>query len=159
MLGYYKNQKLTDEAFDDGWFKTGDIGFFDEDGFLHINGRQKNVIISKSGENVFPEEIEDILNRNPFVQECMVFGEEDEKHTEIIGVQIVTDAEAFIEFSEKNKVKITPELVNDIISEAVKETNKELPAFKQVRKFYVRDSEFEKTTTQKIKRYLVKNIH
>lgn len=157
MLGYYKNQKLTDEAFDDGWFKTGDIGFFDEDGFLHINGRQKNVIISKSGENVFPEEIEDILNRNPFVQECMVFGEQDEKHTEIIAVQIVTDAEAFIEYSEKNKVKITPELVNDIISEAVKETNKELPAFKQIRKFYVRDSEFEKTTTQKIKRYLVKH--
>ena len=158
MLGYYKNQKLTDEAFDNGWFKTGDIGFFDEDGFLHINGRQKNVIISKNGENVFPEEIEDILNRNPFVQESMVYGEQDEKHTEIIAVQIVTDAEAFIEYSEKNKVKITTELVNDIIAEAVKETNKELPAFKQIRKFYVRDSEFEKTTTQKIKRYLVKNI-
>jgi long-chain acyl-CoA synthetase len=156
MLGYYKNQKLTDEAFDDGWFKTGDIGFFDEDGFLHINGRQKNVIISKSGENVFPEEIEDILNRNPFVQECMVFGEQDEKHTEIIAVQIVTENEVFIEYSEKKNVKITPELVNEIISEAVKETNKELPAFKQVRKFYVRDNEFEKTTTQKIKRYLVK---
>ena len=159
MLGYYKNQKLTDEAFDNGWFKTGDIGFFDEDGFLHINGRQKNVIISKSGENVFPEEIEDILNRNPFVQESMIYGEQDEKHTEIIAVQIVTDAEAFIEYSEKNKVKITPELVNDIIAEAVKETNKELPAFKQIRKFYVRDSEFEKTTTQKIKRYLVKNVN
>jgi long-chain acyl-CoA synthetase len=159
MLGYYKNQKLTDDAFDNGWFRTGDIGFFDEDGFLHINGRQKNVIISKSGENVFPEEIEDILNRNPFVQECMVFGEQDEKHTEIISVQIVTDAEAFIEYSEKNKVKITPELVNDIIGEAIKETNKELPAFKQIRKFHVRDSEFEKTTTQKIKRYLVKNIN
>lgn len=157
MLGYYKNQKLTDDAFDNGWFRTGDIGFFDEDGFLHINGRQKNVIISKSGENVFPEEIEDILNRNPFVQESMVYGEQDEKHTEIIAVQIVTDAEAFIEYSEKNKVKITPELVNDIIGEAIKETNKELPAFKQIRKFYVRDSEFEKTTTQKIKRYLVKH--
>ena len=159
MLGYYKNQKLTDEAFDDGWFKTGDIGFFDEDDFLHINGRQKNVIISKSGENVFPEEIEDILNRNPFIQECMVYGEEDEKHTEIIAVQIVTDAEAFIEYSEKNRVAITPELLNDIISEAVKETNKELPAFKQIRKFHIRDSEFEKTTTQKIKRYLVKNAN
>ena len=159
MLGYYKNQKLTDEAFDHGWFKTGDIGFFDEDGFLHINGRQKNVIISKSGENVFPEEIEDILNRNPFVQECMVYGEEDEKHTEIIAVQIVTDAEAFIEYSEKNKVKITPELVNEIIAEAVKEVNKELPVYKQIRKFHIRDSEFEKTTTQKIKRYLVKNVN
>ena len=159
MLGYYKNQKLTEEAFDNGWFKTGDIGFFDEDGFLHINGRQKNVIISKSGENVFPEEIEDILNRNPFVQESMVYGEQDEKHTEIIAVQIVTDAEAFIEYSEKNKVKITPELVNDIIAEAVKETNKELPVVKQIRKFYVRDTEFEKTTTQKIKRYLVKNVN
>jgi len=159
MLGYYKNQKLTDDAFDDGWFRTGDIGFFDEDGFLHINGRQKNVIISKSGENVFPEEIEDILKRNSFVQECMVFGEQDEKHTEIISVQIVTDAEAFIEYSEKNKVKITPELVNEIISEAVKETNKELPVYKQIRKFHIRDSEFEKTTTQKIKRYLVKNVN
>ena len=159
MLGYYKNQKLTDEAFDNGWFKTGDIGFFDEDGFLHINGRQKNVIISKSGENVFPEEIEDLLNRSSFIQECMVYGEQDEKHTEIIAVQIVTDAEAFIEYSEKNNVKITPELVNEIISEAVKETNKELPVFKQIRKFYIRDSEFEKTTTQKIKRFLVKNDH
>lgn len=158
MLGYYKNQKLTDAAFDDGYFKTGDIGFFDADGFLHINGRQKNVIISKSGENVFPEEIEDIFNRNPFVQECMVYGEQDEKQAEIIAVQIVTDAEAFIEYSGKNKIAITTELVNEIISEAVKETNKQLPAFKQIRKFYVRDSEFEKTTTQKIKRYLVKNV-
>ena len=159
MLGYYKNQKLTDEVFDDGWFKTGDIGFFDDDGFLHINGRQKNVIISKTGENVFPEEIEDILDRNPFIQECMVYGEQDEKHTEIIAVQIVTDAESFIEYSEKNNVTITPELVNEIISEAVKETNKELPVFKQIRKFYIRDSEFEKTTTQKIKRFLVKNTY
>ena len=158
MLGYYKNQKLTEEAFDNGWFKTGDIGFFDEDGFLHINGRKKNVIISKNGENVFPEEIEDILNRSPFVQESMVYGEQDDKHTEIIAVQIVTDAEAFIEYSEKNKVAITPELVNEKIAEAVKETNKELPAFKQIRKFYVRDSEFEKTTTQKIKRFLVKSV-
>lgn len=157
MLGYYKNQKLTEEAFDNDWFKTGDIGFFDEDGFLHINGRKKNVIISKNGENVFPEEIEDILNRSPFVQESMVYGEQDDKHTEIIAVQIVTDAEAFIEYSEKNKVAITPELVNEKIAEAVKETNKELPAFKQIRKFYVRDSEFEKTTTQKIKRYLTKH--
>lgn len=156
MLGYYKNPQLTQEAFDDGWFKTGDLGFFDEDGFLHIAGRKKNVIIANNGKNVFPEEIEDLLNRSPFIQECMVYGEKDEKHDEVIAAQIVTDAEAFIEYSEKNNVQITPELVNNIIAEEIKKVNKELANYKQIRRFYIRDTEFEKTTTQKIKRYLVK---
>lgn len=156
MLGYYKNPKLTQEAFENGWFKTGDLGYFDEDGFLHIAGRKKNVIIANNGKNVFPEEIEDLLNRSSFIQECMVYGEQDEKHDEVIAAQLVTDAEAFIEYSEKNNVQITPELVNSIISEEIKKVNKELANYKQIRKFYVRDTEFEKTTTQKIKRYLVK---
>lgn len=156
MLGYYKNPKLTQETFENGWFKTGDLGYFDEDGFLHIAGRKKNVIIANNGKNVFPEEIEDLLNRSPFIQECMVYGEQNDKHDEVIAAQIVTDAEAFIEYSEKNNVQITPELVNDIISEEIKKVNKELANYKQIRKFYIRDTEFEKTTTQKIKRYLVK---
>ena len=155
MLGYYKNPRLTEEAFDDGWFKTGDLGYIDSDGFLHISGRMKNVIISKSGKNIFPEEIEDILNRNPFIQECLVYGEKDEKQDEIIAVQIVTDAEAFIEYSEKNNIAITPELIEQTISEAIKQANEELTNYKQIRKFYIRDKEFEKTTTQKIKRYLI----
>lgn len=155
MIGYYKNQKLTAESFEDGWFKTGDLGYIDPDGFLHISGRKKNVIISKSGKNIFPEEIEDILNRNPFIQESLVYGEKDEKQDEIIAVQLVTDAEAFIEYSEKNNVTITTELIHKTISEAIKKTNKELTGYKQIRKFYIRDKEFEKTTTQKIKRYLV----
>jgi len=155
MLGYYKNPKLTEEAFQDGWFKTGDLGYIDSDGFLHISGRKKNVIISKSGKNIFPEEIEDILKRNPFIQECLVYGEKDEKQDEIIAVQIVTDAEAFIEYSEKNNVDITQELIKAKVDEAVKAANKELTSYKQIRKFYIRNKEFEKTTTQKIKRYLV----
>ena len=155
MLGYYKNPKLTEETFENGWFKTGDIGYIDSDGFLHISGRKKNVIISKSGKNIFPEEIEDILNRNPFIQECLVYGEKDEKQDEIIAVQLVTDAEAFIEYSEKNNVAITPEFIEKTISEAIKQANKELTSYKQIKKFYVRNKEFEKTTTQKIKRYLV----
>lgn len=155
MLGYYKNPKLTEETFKNGWFKTGDIGYIDSDGFLHISGRKKNVIISKSGKNIFPEEIEDILNRNPFIQECLVYGEKDEKQDEIIAVQLVTDAEAFIEYSEKNNVAITPEFIEKTISEAIKQANKELTSYKQIKKFYVRNKEFEKTTTQKIKRYLV----
>ncbi len=157
MPGYYKNQKLTDDSFADGWFKTGDLGCFDEDGFLHISGRKKNVIIANNGKNVFPEEIEDILNRHPFVLESMVYGEKNEKHDEIIAVQIVIDAEAFIEYSEKNFVEITPELINEKMSEVIKEVNNELSSYKQIRKFYVRENEFEKTTTQKIKRYLVNN--
>ncbi|OGU65121.1 MAG: AMP-dependent synthetase [Stygiobacter sp. RIFOXYC12_FULL_38_8] len=157
MLGYYKNEKATQDTFDDGWLKTGDIGFYDEDGFLHINGRKKNVIISKSGKNVFPEEIEDVLVRSPFVLECLVFGEDDPKQGEIISAQIVVDAEAFIELSETQKVKITEELIRKKISEEIEKANKELAAHKMIKKFYIRDNEFEKTTTQKIKRYLVKN--
>ena len=157
MPGYYKNQKLTDDSFTGGWFKTGDLGCFDEDGFLHISGRKKNVIIANNGKNVFPEEIEDILNRHSFVLESMVYGEKNEKHDEIIAAQIVIDAEAFIEYSEKNFVEITPELINEKMSEVIKEVNKELSSYKQIRKFYIRENEFEKTTTQKIKRYLVSN--
>ncbi|MCX6170915.1 MAG: AMP-binding protein [Ignavibacteriales bacterium] len=157
MLGYYKNEKATENTFENGWFKTGDIGFIDEDGFLHINGRKKNVIISKSGKNVFPEEIEDILNRSPFILECLIIGEEDPKQGEIISAQIVVDAEAFIELAETNQIKINEELLNHTIAEEIEKTNKQLAAHKQIKKFSIRESEFEKTTTQKIKRYLVKN--
>ncbi len=156
MPGYYKNEKLTGEAFDNGWFKSGDVGYFDSDGFLHISGRKKNVIISRTGENVFPEEIEDIINRDKFVQESYIYGEADAKLDEIIAVQLVMDGEALIEYSEINNVPITPELIQQLASAAVKKTNEQLPAFKQIRKFYVREREFEKTTTQKIKRYLIK---
>ncbi len=155
MLGYYKNEKATADAFSDGWFKTGDIGFIDNDGFLHINGRKKNVIISKSGKNVFPEEIEDILVRSPFVLESIVFGEEDPKQGEIISVRLVVDAEAFIELAETQNLKINDELINKTIAEEIEKTNKQLAGYKQIKKFYIRENEFEKTTTQKIKRYLI----
>jgi long-chain acyl-CoA synthetase len=155
MTGFYKNEKASREVFEDGWFMTGDLGFIDEDGFLHICGRKKNVIISRSGKNVFPEEIEDILQRSPFIQECLVYGEDDPKLDEIISAQIVVDAEAFIELSEARGVPITPELINDVIAKEVKKANAELSSFKQIKKFTIRELEFEKTTTLKIKRYLV----
>lgn len=155
MLGYYKNEKATSDTFENEWFKTGDIGFVDKDGFLHINGRKKNVIISRTGKNVFPEEIEDILNRSPYILESLIFGEKDLKQDEIIAVQIVADAEAFIEYSASNKVSITADLINKIIQDEIDKANKQLPAYKQIKKIYIREKEFEKTTTQKIKRYLV----
>ena len=155
MLGYYKNEEATRCVFEDGWFKTGDLGRLDGDGFLHIAGRQKNVIISKSGENVYPEELEDLLNRSPFIMESLVYGEADKKQDEIIAAQIVADAEAFIELSETRGVKITNELLDDVIGKEVAKVNGQVAAFKQIKKFYRRDREFEKTTTQKVKRFLV----
>ncbi len=155
MPGYYKNPTATKETFEDGWFKTGDLGYFDEDGFLFICGRKKNVVIANNGENVYPEEIEDALCRNQFVLECMVYGEEDEKHDEKIVALIVPDTSAFIEYSNKNNVQINPELIDNLISQAVKETNKQLVSFKQIKKYYIHEGELEKTTTQKVKRYLV----
>lgn len=155
MLGYYKNDELTNQVMEDGWFKTGDLGFFDEDGFLHICGRKKNVIIANNGKNVFPEEVEDILNRSPFIMESLVYGEEDAKQKEIIAAKIVVDGEALIGYAGKKDVKITKEMMYDLISKEVEETNKQLSPYKRIRKFHIRDKEFEKTTTQKIKRYKV----
>lgn len=157
MPGYYKNEEATKNTFEDGWFKTGDLGYIDEDSFLHISGRKKNVIIAKNGKNVFPEEIEDILNRSPYILESLVYGEKTEKDGEVIAVQLVVDAEAFIELSELKNVKITNDFIKNIINEEIQKTNKQLTSYKQIKKFYIRDQEFEKTTTQKIKRYLVKN--
>jgi long-chain acyl-CoA synthetase len=155
MLGYYKNPALTNDVFENGWFKTGDLGRIDEDGFLHISGRKKNVIISKTGENVYPEELEDLINRSPFILECIVYGEQDKKQGEIIAVQVVVDAEAFIEYAETKKIEITPDLINKIIADEIAKVNGQTAQFKQIRKFYIRDREFEKTTTQKVKRFLV----
>jgi long-chain acyl-CoA synthetase len=158
MLGYYKNPTATKDTFENEWFKTGDLGYVDDDGFLFICGRKKNVIIANNGENVYPEEIEDILNRSQYVLESMVYGEEDEKHDERIAALIVPDTAAFIEYSAKNNVEINPELIDRLISEAVKEANRQLSGFKQIKKFYLHENELEKTTTQKVKRYAVNMI-
>ena len=143
MLGYYKNKTLTDSAIVNGWFYTGDLGIIDEDGFLHISGRKKNVIITKNGKNVFPEEIEDALLLSTFVKEVLVYADKNTKEDDdVIAAQIVPDHESFIEMSEKNNVPITSEFIKLTIGEAIKQVNKSLPSY-------------EKTTTQKIKRYLV----
>jgi long-chain acyl-CoA synthetase len=156
MKGYYKNEELTREAFSGGWFRTGDLGYIDGDGFLHISGRHKNVIISAGGKNVFPEEIEDILSRSPFIQECYVYGQKDAKQGEIIAAQIYADAEAFIELAAASGEQITEDVVRRIIAEEVEKTNQQLKPHKRIRTFSLRDQEFQKTTSQKIKRHLVR---
>ncbi len=157
MKGYYKNPKLTEETFDDGWFKTGDMGFIDEDGFLHINGRAKNVIISKNGKNVFPEEIEELLNRSPYILESAVVGTKDAKQGELITAQIVPDSEAFMKYAEELAEQLSEKLIYDKIKTEIDSINQQLTSYKRIQKFEIREQEFEKTTTHKIKRHLLKN--
>ena len=156
MPGYYKNDEATREAIDrEGWFHTGDLGYIDKDGFLHISGRKKNVIIAANGKNVFPEEIEDLLNRSPLIQESMVYGESTGDYNEKIKAQVVVDGEALISRSEAKKQKITEDWIRQVVRTEINKVNKQLPSYKRIQDFLVREEEFAKTTTQKIKRYMV----
>ena len=131
MLGYYKNPEATADAFVDGWFNTGDIGKIDEDGFVFITGRKKNIIVLSNGKNVYPEEIETEFLKIPYVDEVVVYGRDD-----------ILCAEIYTETPDKK----------DEIREKLREINENLPSYKQVKHVEFRDEEFEKTTTKKIKR-------
>ena len=149
MIGYYKNEEATRDAFtDDGWFRTGDIGYLDSDGYIYITGRKKNVIILSNGKNVFPEEVEGYLYKCDLINECVVIGRENANG------EIVITAVVYPEY-EKLADKSADE-IHDIIKEQINVINRDLPSFKQVREVEIRDVEFEKTTSKKIKRFLVK---
>ena len=150
MLGYYKNEEATKEVFtDDGWFRTGDIGYMDTDGYIYITGRKKNVIILSNGKNVFPEELEEHLaERADVIGESVVIGRKHESGETVITAVIYPNPE----FSEGK----SPEEIEAGVKAAVTEVNKSLPVYKQMREVDVRTTEFEKTTTRKIKRFLVK---
>lgn len=153
MLGYYKNEEATKKALRDGWLHTGDLGYFDNDGFLFITGRMKNVLITKNGKNVYPEELEDLINKIDVVKESMVYQTENEqKDDTILAAIIVPD---FDKVKEKYG-EISDEELKQKIWEEVKLVNKQLVSYKYVKQIKIRKEELEKTTTLKIKRYLVK---
>lgn len=150
MLGYYENEEATKEAIQDGWFHSGDIGYLDEDGFLYITGRCKNVIVTQNGKNIYPEEIELLLGKIPEIKECMVYGKEGEGDELIISAKVIPDYEEL----EKNYGKdLTDEKIHDIIWNKIKEVNKGLTSYKAIKNLEIKKDEFEKTTTMKIKRY------
>jgi long-chain acyl-CoA synthetase len=155
MLGYYKDEAATAQVIRDGWFHTGDIGRFDADGFLHITGRKKNVIVARNGKNVYPEELEELVNRIPFVLESAVYGTRAADGDEEICVAVVPNAEEFVRWSESSGEAVTPELIEKLIDREVRSLNRRLPVHKQIRRIRIRESEFAKTTTQKIKRHLI----
>ena len=151
MLGYYQNEEATKEVLDKGWFNTGDLGYVDKKGFLFLCGRKKSVIVLKNGKNVFPEEIETVINKIEGVKESFVYGqaEEDDKIDLKVCAKIVYDKELMKEIYHAEK----EEEIYDILWDKIKEINKTMPEYKYVKKIIVTDEELAKTTTQKIKRH------
>lgn len=149
MLGYYENEESTKDAIVDGWFHTGDLGYIDEDNFVYITGRKKNVIVTKNGKNIYPEEIETILNRSPFIIESVVYGKDGEGEGDVeVAAEIYPDMEKIKE--ELGNEHPTEEQVYKLIEEEVHKVNKTLVLYKYVRHITIRETEFEKTTSRKI---------
>lgn len=150
MLGYYGNEEATKEAIVDGWFYTGDLASIDEEGYIFIKGRKKSVIVLKNGKNIFPEEMENIVNRIEGVKESFIFGKSNKKDPDDIKiyVKIVYD---------KNIMKLVyktddEEKIHEILSEKIKEINNIMPAYKSIRGVVLTETPLIKTTTNKIKR-------
>ena len=155
MLGYYEDEEATKEAiFEENgerWFHSGDIGYMDNDGFLYITGRSKNVIVTQNGKNIYPEEIELMLSKHTEIKECMVYGKEVEGEKElIITAKVIPNYEVI---EEKYGKDLNDEEVYKIIWDKVKEVNKELTSYKAIKKLEIKHDDFVKTTTMKIKRF------
>ncbi len=155
--GYYKNEEATREVMtEDGWFLTGDVGYLDEDGFLFITGRKKAVIVTPGGKNIFPEEVESVLLQSPFIEEILVIrganpitgGEE------VQAVVYPNFEELDTYFKEKSIENPSQKHIEEKIREEIEKYSSDLASYKKVKRFRLRDEEFPKTTTRKIKRYL-----
>lgn len=151
MLGYYEMPEETEKVLKDGWFYTGDLGYIDLDGCLHITGRNKSMIVLANGKKVFPEELETLVNRLDLVEESMVFGlpSKEDKNDIKLSVKIVYNKEVV-----KNKyTNKTIEELHKILWEQIKEINKSFPRYKYIQNMILTDKELIKTTTKKVKRH------
>ncbi len=148
MLGYYEDEEATRDVLKDGWFHTGDLGYFDKDNYLFISGRKKSVIVLKNGKNVYPEELEVLINELPYVEESMVFGFPKDDDL-LLSAKIVYNKDyAKNNWSELSEQDIEAKIWNDI-----KEINNTLTNFKHIKKIIVTDEPMIKTTTAKVKRH------
>ena len=151
MLGYYENKEATDKVLKEGWFHTGDLGYIDEERFLYISGRSKNMILTKNGENIYPEEIENILNDNELIEESLVIGASNGKDDVQVKAKIFPNIDAIKEYLGKKFP--TKEEISKTLNEVVKKANEKLPNFKHIKSFKIMDEDFERTTTNKVKRF------
>lgn len=148
MLGYYNMPEETAKVMADGWFNTGDLGFTDNEGWLYLTGRHKNVIVTKSGKNIYPEEIEEVLNSLPCISECMVYGLLS-GNEDIVAVQVLPDLE---NIEEVLGHKPDEDEIYKYVKSAVNEANMTMTSYKRVKQVVIRKEDFIRTTTRKIKR-------
>ena len=150
MLGYYGDEEATKEVMEDGWFHTGDLAKIDEDGYIFICGRKKSVIVLKNGKNIFPEEMEALVNKVEGVKESFIFGKQqsDDKEDIKINVKIVFDREVM---KEAYKAE-TDEEIRKVLQDKIKEINQIMPKYKAIRGMIISEEPLIKTTTNKIKR-------
>jgi len=148
MLGYYENEEATNDVLKNGWFYTGDLGYIDEEGYVFVTGRKKNVIVLKNGKNIYPEELEALVNKLEVVKDSMVYGAQKADDV-MVSVKVQYDEEIV---KEKYPNKTKEELVK-IVWDQIKEINKTLPTYKYIKNMVLTGEEFIKTTTAKIKRY------
>lgn len=156
MLGYYRDDDATREALRNGWLHTGDYGYFDQDGFLYVSGRKKSVIITKNGKNIFPEEVEFYLTESEYIEEALVHGIDGLRNDDVI-----IKAEIFPNYPlfENENPEVSEEYIEEKIGEIIEKINDTVPKYKRIKRYYIRKTEFEKTTTKKIKRYLDTNLN
>ncbi len=150
MLGYYNDRKATESVMEDGWFHTGDLARIDEDGYIFICGRRKSVIVLKNGKNIYPEEMEGLVNKIEGVKESFIFGKQqtDDKDNIKIHVKIVFDKDIM---KEAYKVESTEDIYR-VLTEKIKEVNSVMPKYKAIRGIIISEEPLIKTTTGKIKR-------
>ena len=150
MMGYLDNEEATNEVIRDGWFYTGDLGYIDKDGFVFISGRKKDMIVLKNGKKIFPEEMEDLINRIDLVEESFVFGMPKSDGDYLLSVKIKYDEK---EVKSKFPAGISIEELKNILWNKVKEVNKYVPKYKHVKNMLITTEDFIKTSTNKIKRF------
>lgn len=155
MMGYYNNPEETAEVLKDGWLYTGDYGRMDDEGYLYICGRKKNVIVTKNGKNVFPEDVEYYLLKSDYIEEVLVMGVEEPKTGDTVIKASIYPNYSLIE-SEMGSV--SEEELQKFFKGIVDHVNEEMPLYKRVKRITIRSTEFEKTTTRKIKRFAKGNI-
>jgi long-chain acyl-CoA synthetase len=154
MKGYFNSPEATEGTFMDGWYCTGDLGCVDDEGFLYVKGRLRNLIVTANGKNVYPEEVEQELLKSPYIEEIMVYGKKTSPFVEEVHALVYCNQDSLDLYAKERGIEdMTVGDIEDIMRPEIKKYGKNLAEYKRVKKFRIRDEPFPKTSTRKIKRY------